>query len=479
MLTQKIKVILARIALATLHGLARLRRLLNRMWKPLQPIAVAIGRFSMRFALLPAYRLLIFIRLRVGKIVLSARGLVFIIFTNRYVFHVMVAGIGFMTIASQFETKSATALDAGQRSLLYAIVSDGHESLVEEDARPELASKDARYLGPETIESLPSIDFDYYENQDQQISDLTGPGSSALLPGSELPGEPGDVRIERTKTETYAVKDGDTISTIARSFGVNVGTVLWANNLTARTTIRPGTTLKIPPVSGVLHTIKKGDTLKKIADTYGANVDEILAFNHLSADSKLAVNEELIVPGGTPPAPAPIAIRKPSNANVRPDVPIARIAGKALDVYQELTGKNDGRAKPQDLEVAEPSANAKISFLWPTHLHVINQYYGWQHTGVDIDGDYVDPIYAAADGVVEKAGWNSGGYGLMILLDHGNGNKTRYGHASKLFVKEGDTVKRGQVMAMVGTTGRSTGTHLHYEVYINNKRVNPLAYTAR
>jgi murein DD-endopeptidase MepM/ murein hydrolase activator NlpD len=88
----------------------------------------------------------------------------------------------------------------------------------------------------------------------------------------------------------------------------------------------------------------------------------------------------------------------------------------------------------------------------------------------------VDPIYASEDGVVETAGWNSGGYGLQIIINHGGGTKTRYAHSSKLFVKAGDTVKRGQTIAMVGTTGRSTGTHLHYEVYINNKRVNPLAY---
>jgi murein DD-endopeptidase MepM/ murein hydrolase activator NlpD len=114
--------------------------------------------------------------------------------------------------------------------------------------------------------------------------------------------------------------------------------------------------------------------------------------------------------------------------------------------------------------------------LWPTTQHSITQYYGWNHTGVDLDGDYVDAIYASADGVVETAGWNSGGYGLMIFIDHQNGMKTRYAHASKMFVKAGDRVKKGQVIAMVGTTGRSTGTHLHYEVYLNGKRQNPLKY---
>jgi murein DD-endopeptidase MepM/ murein hydrolase activator NlpD len=112
----------------------------------------------------------------------------------------------------------------------------------------------------------------------------------------------------------------------------------------------------------------------------------------------------------------------------------------------------------------------------PTNGHSITQYYGWKHTGVDIDGDYTSPLYAAEDGVVEVAGWQTNGYGLMVLIDHQNGFKTRYGHSSKLFVQAGDYVKRGQVIAMMGTTGRSTGTHLHFEVYVNGARVNPLAY---
>lgn len=95
---------------------------------------------------------------------------------------------------------------------------------------------------------------------------------------------------------------------------------------------------------------------------------------------------------------------------------------------------------------------------------------------MDIDGDLTSPLYAAADGVVEKAGWNSGGYGLQVLINHPNGMKTRYAHASKLFVKAGDEVKRGEVIAMMGSTGRSTGSHLHFEVYVNGRRQNPLTY---
>lgn len=474
MLTQKTKLILAKIALATLRGLSAFRRVILRLWKPIQPGAAAVARVGMQFIFLPAYHLVTMVRLRTGKLLSSVRGVAFIFITNRYVFHAVIAGVGLVTIATQFQTKSATALDAGQRSLLYSIVSDGRESLVEEDVHPEWLAKDAHYLGAETIEALPSIDFDYGE-MDEPIADLTVPGSIAVMPGSEQPGEPASEIIPvRTKTETYIVEDGDTISTIARDFGVNVGTVLWANNLTARSTIRPGSPLKIPPVSGVLHTVKKGDTLQKIANTYKVEVDQISTFNNLSAGATLAVGEEMMVPDGTPPEiNTPIAIRKPTTP-IRPDVPIARIANKAVDVYQELTGQPDTRAKPTDVTEAVAAKTTKL--LWPTKQHIINQYYGWKHTGLDIEGDYVDPVYASADGVVETSGWNSGGYGLQIVINHGNGTKTRYAHNSKMYVKVGDEVKRGQVIAMVGTTGRSTGTHLHYEVYIANKRVNPLSY---
>ncbi len=462
-----------RIALAGLRFLASLKNFTLRVWAPVAPTVLKAFRLVGRFILLPLYRAFLLLRLRLGKLVLSARGLFFLVFANRYVLHGVVAVLCVVTIATQFQTRSATALEAGQHSLLYALVTNGRESLVEEKMRPELLQKDAHYLGSETLEAVPGVDFDYEDSLDQTLADLTVPGSIALLPGSNEPGVPGTQTCAvRTETTSYTVQSGDVIGTIAGRYCVTVGTVLWANNLTARSLIRPGSTLKIPPVSGVLHIVKKGDTLGKIALLYGTkNIEEVLAANRLSDESDLAIGEELMIPGGIPPEPPkPIAVRKPSN--VRPDVPISRIGNKALDIYGELTGKTDTREKPQD----ELDAAGKSKLLWPTHLRIINQYYGWRHTGVDIDGDYVDPIYAAADGVVEKAGWNSGGYGLMILINHGGGTVTRYGHASKLFVKPGDTVKRGQVVAMVGTTGRSTGTHLHFEVYINNKRVNPLAY---
>lgn len=428
----------------------------------------AVYAFIARFLLLPAYKLITLSKLRMNRVFTSVRGFVFFLFTNRYVFHGLLGIISISVIATQFQTKQASAYEVGQKSLLYTLVTQGQPSFVEETVRPELVIKDSHYLGAETIDAGLGVDFQYEPaNLTAPIADTSVPGAIALMPGSGEEGIPGGSTAQkRTQTVTYIVQEGDVIGTIAVKFGVNVGTILWANNLDTRSTIKPGQTLKIPPVSGVLHTVAKNDTLGSIAKKYGVAVDDIREANQLAPDAVLTLGEELIVPGGTPPS-VPVAVKNPA-----PHVPISNIPNKAVDIYQEETGNTDTRVKPDD-KTEVPTTR----LLWPTDSHQINQYFGWRHTGVDIHGRYNNAIYAADDGVVEFAGWNSGGYGLMVLINHGNGMKTRYAHASKLYVKAGQHVSRGEVLAMVGTTGRSTGPHLHFEVIINGKVQNPLAYT--
>ena len=127
------------------------------------------------------------------------------------------------------------------------------------------------------------------------------------------------------------------------------------------------------------------------------------------------------------------------------------------------------------------AADSHIPSIWPT-TGVVTSPYGLRwggtdfHPGMDIANDMGTPIVATADGVVEYAGWNSGGYGNMVDIDHGNGIMTRYGHASQVVVSTGQHVKRGQLIAYMGSTGFSTGPHVHYEVHINGNRVNPISY---
>lgn len=426
-----------------------------------------------RFLLLPSYKLLMLARLRLSRLFTSVRGAIFFLFTNRYVFHSMVGIISVGVIVTQLQTKPVSAYETGQKSLLYALVTQGQPKFVEETVRPELIVQDSHYLGSETVDASLGIDFHYDASAANiPLADTSVPGAIALQPGAEDSGLPGQPKAEkRTATETYIVQEGDVIGKIAADFGVNVGTILWANGLTTRSTIRPGQSLKIPPVSGVLHTVKSNDTLSSIAKRYDASIDDIREANQLGLDSVLTLGEELVVPGGTPPTlSAPIAS---APNNIRNNVPISTISGKAYDLYQEVTGSSDNRAKPDDK--TEESGTSRL--LWPTDFRQINQYFGWSHTGIDIHGRYNNAIYAAEDGVVETAGWNSGGYGLMVLINHGGGLKTRYAHASKLYVTAGQQVKRGEALAMVGTTGRSTGPHLHFEVILNGRFQNPLAWT--
>lgn len=255
---------------------------------------------------------------------------------------------------------------------------------------------------------------------------------------------------KRQEIVYYSVGAGDTISTIAKKFNISVNTILWANNLSAFSLIRPGDKLMILPSSGVLHVVAKGDTLGKIAKNYGVSEDQISSSNSLG--EHLVIGQKLIIPGGKKLSTATIA-KKPSSNSV-----------SGVGVISNL--------------IKSPKAPAAASKMnWPAGAYRITQYFSWRHPGVDIAAKVGTPIYAADSGVVITAqgGWN-GGYGNTIVIDHGGGKKTRYAHMSKLFVKVGDSVDKGENIGAMGSTGRSTGSHLHFEVIISGVKYNPLNY---
>jgi len=282
---------------------------------------------------------------------------------------------------------------------------------------------------------------DYFDFNDE--SDLVfkpqmtgaGAGNETATPG------------RRSEVIYYSVQSGDTISSIARRFGVTVNTILWANNLGAYSLIRIGDRLAILPESGVLYTVKKGDTLARIAQTYDIEIDKITSSNNLG--NTISVGQKLILPGAK---------------RIEYNTTVARSSSQS------------GIAVIKDIITKAPKTSGG-GMVWPTGGHRITQYFSWRHNGLDIGNKVGTPLYAAADGVVEisQGGWN-GGYGNTILINHGGGKKTRYGHASKLLVKAGERVEKGQLIALMGSTGRSTGPHLHFEVIINGARYNPLNY---
>ena len=243
------------------------------------------------------------------------------------------------------------------------------------------------------------------------------------------------------QVSVYTVHDGDTYSAIAGMFGVSVNTILWANDKKKSDKPIVGETLIILPIDGINYTVKSGDTLKNIADKNGADVADMLAVNDgLTIDTELTVGQEIIIPGAEVDAPAD---NKPKSNTV-------------------ASTKNN-----QNYYKDHPIQNTNGYFIDPVPTgHRTQNLHGPGNRGIDIGASIGTPIYAAASGTVliAKTGW-SGGYGNMIILQHPNGTKTLYGHMSRLGTHTGDKVSQGEIIGYVGSTGHSTGPHVHFEVF--------------
>lgn len=238
----------------------------------------------------------------------------------------------------------------------------------------------------------------------------------------------------------YTILSQDTLSNIAKKFDVSVETIKWANDL-EDDTIVAGKTLKIPPVSGMVHKVASGDTVYSIAKKYNTDAQKIVnfPFNEFADQDtfSLTIGQTLFVPDGTPEQEKPA-------------------------VYQ-LT--------PQYFAGQTGSGN----FIWPT-TGLITQYSTWYHTALDIANAGAPAILASDAGVINYADCINWGYGCHIIIDHGNGYQTLYGHLSNINVGIGQNVGRGDTIGIMGSTGRSTGTHLHFEIRQNGALLNPLDY---
>lgn len=252
---------------------------------------------------------------------------------------------------------------------------------------------------------------------------------------ADLPDTPFSSQIS-----VYTVHSGDTLSGIANMFGVSVGTILGANNLQGKS-IQPGDQLIILPITGLEYTVQKGDTIAGIAKKYKSDAGDIAQYNDLAGDSSLVVGAQIIIPNGESPAPvvAPKTIAKKSSSSKKIGAePFLGGSGPALDGY----------------------------YSWPVDGGIITQgLHGWN--GVDIGAPTGTSILAAAGGTViiakNNGAWN-GGYGNYVVVSHPNGTQTLYAHMSRVLVSPGEAVAQGDTLGKVGTTGESTGPHLHFEV---------------
>jgi len=436
--------------LAVLRGLIFVKRHLGPLSRAIIRPLAAPGRFLVRTVGIPLFRAFFYLKRQFSRLVLPAKHRLLYLVSNRYAIHVAVIGVAAVTSSLSLGGSEVRAEDFGQHSMLYALVSENEAEVVEVVEAADIEEpKIVSYMEDPVVDAMAHIDV--ADIGDDYVTTTVG-GSALAAPAIQ---DSAASVAPRTEVESYVVQEGDTLGGISEQYGLSLSSLLWANQLTFRSTIRPGLELKIPPVDGVVYTVKKGDTISKIAQNYSADADQIIAFNNLASADDLVVGEDLMVPGGEPPAP-PAPVRT---------APLSTI----------WTGPTPTKTTGGGDETTKGSSTGAGTWIWPTDWRVITQYYGWKHTGIDVDGDYTTQSYAAADGVVIYSGWRNG-YGNTVEVDHGNGLVTRYAHHSKNYVSVGDVVTTGQALAQTGTTGRSTGTHLHFEVIKNGKFQNPLDY---
>lgn len=427
-------------------------RIIARIGRP-----VFRGVFSV--VVLPLYRTGFSSRHYIAQWYRPAKNKFMFFMTNRAMMHVTIFGVvsGVVAINVRMESVRAETLDAFNKSIAYALVTQENSPLIEEYADMDVAAlrnNAAPYLSEASLAPILGA-IDGQDSFVQSTASFVDGGIAAPIIADS-----GASVAPREGIETYVVAVGDSLSAIASRFGISMNTLLWANNLSAQSVLRPGQELSILPMSGVMHTVKNGDTLIKIASTYHADSTEILSANTLADAGGITVGQKLFIPGGTPPTPTPI--KRPTS--------VATIFAPA----PQKTGS---------------TISASSRMVWPSDGRRVMRGLSWYHTGADIDcnghanGTSTDDNYAAADGVVTFAGARfqgpRGGYGNLVIIDHGNGLSTRYGHNYAIYVKAGQRVTAGTPIARCGSTGDSSGTHLHFEVIGGNGSRdyrNPLEY---
>ncbi|MEK7530690.1 MAG: LysM peptidoglycan-binding domain-containing M23 family metallopeptidase [Patescibacteria group bacterium] len=229
-----------------------------------------------------------------------------------------------------------------------------------------------------------------------------------------------------TQISIYVVRKDDTLSEIAKMYDVTPNTILWANDLDSARQIKPGQTLVILPVSGIQHIVKKGETLAAIVKKYKGEMEDVLDYNNLASESAIKVGETILIPYGVEPAVVSVS------AGVS-----TQYSGPSLIGYflRPLVGGTKTRG-----------------------IH--------GHNGVDLGARTGTNVLASASGtiIVSRSSGYNGGYGQYVVIVHPNGTQTLYGHLSQNYVQAGTFVNQGDIIGAVGSTGRSTGPHLHFEV---------------
>ena len=263
----------------------------------------------------------------------------------------------------------------------------------------------------------------------------------------------------RAEIVTYKVQPGDTVWDIGARFNIGWYSVMWSNGLEEDAIIKPGQELRIPPVSGAIYNVRPDDDLDSIAKKYSVEPSAIVDFNGLRPGEGLPVDKAIVIPGGQLPVVRRVPIAPPP-----PPVAVARPG---------TTVQAPPRALPLPAPVAPAAPTGRFS--WPARGLITTYFSSW-HPGIDVAAALGTAIGAADGGTVTFTGWDNTGYGYRVVINHGNGYSTTYNHLSSIGVRTGQSVGKGQTIAAMGSTGRSSGSHLHFEILRNGSFVNPLSF---
>ena len=230
------------------------------------------------------------------------------------------------------------------------------------------------------------------------------------------------------RVRVHKVKSGETLWDIAHRHNLNIDSLIGANNISNMNSIKPGQEFKILPVKGILYRVSPGESVGSIARKFDLEIETIMKDNNIKDASNLKIDQKLILRGAKPEFS-----------------------------YQDRLDQK---------------------FMYPINTRITSYYgprWGRMHEGIDFAAPMGSPIRAVSSGRVVYSGWATG-YGYVVIVQHQRGLRTLYAHNSKLLVREGESVGKGEVISRSGNTGNSTGPHLHFEVQVNGRPENPLDY---
>ncbi|GIW24277.1 peptidoglycan DD-metalloendopeptidase family protein [Meiothermus sp.] len=320
------------------------------------------------------------------------------------------------------------------------------------------------------------------------------PGQELRIPLAEESGA--EIRLP-PGVRTYVVRRGDTVESVARRFDLTVLGLVSANpGLPSLDRLEVGSTLYIPTGEpGLLVRLKPGENIQDLANRFGLSLSAVAKANALNLPTDVQVGDLVLLPGVQAKATYErlLQIREAERkAREEEQRRLAEERRKREEARQkqleEQRRLQQARLRQQQQVQTQPRlrrANAVVAaagYRWPMSSFTITTYFGRRgvfqrfHTGIDLAAPTGTPIYAARAGQVDTAGWSRFGYGLHVILDHGGAQETLYGHMSRIAVRPGQWVARGELIGYVGSTGWSTGPHLHFEVRVGGAARNPMAY---